>query len=311
MPMPRVLFAAPALWARYRPHLGPALAEAGVEAEVVTEAPDPAAVDWIVTVPGGPIADFRPYVRARAVLSLWAGVERFLADPTLVQPLCRMVDPAMTGAMTEWVAGHALRHHLGMDRHIVNPRHLWQPEAPPPAGERPVSVLGLGELGAAAARALAALGFPVTGWSRTPRAIAGIRCLSGEEGLAAALSTAAILVLMLPRTPATENLIDARRLALLPRGAVLLNPARGHLIDDAALLAALDAGQVGQATLDVFRREPLPPDDPYWHHPRVTVTPHVAAETNPATAARVIAANIARGEAGLPLLHRVDPARGY
>jgi glyoxylate/hydroxypyruvate reductase A len=174
-----------------------------------------------------------------------------------------------------------------------------------------VTVLGLGELGSACARTLASLNFPVTGWSRTPRDIPGITCLSGEDGLARALSTARILILLLPRTPATENLIDARRLALLPRGAVILNPGRGALIDDGALLAALDDGRVGHATLDVFRQEPLPPDHPFWAHPRVTVTPHIAADTRPGSASRVIAANIRRAEAGEPLLHRVDRARGY
>jgi glyoxylate/hydroxypyruvate reductase A len=222
-----------------------------------------------------------------------------------------MVDPGLTEGMVEWVVGHALRHHLGMDRHIVNPGRVWDPACPPLARERPVTVLGLGTLGGAAARALAALNFPVTGWSRTPRTVEGLRCLSGEAGLEEALSAAQILVTLLPRTPQTENLLDARRLAQLPRGAVILNPGRGALIDDAALIAALDAGRVGHATLDVFRVEPLPQDHPFWAHPRVTVTPHIAADTRAVTAARVIAENVRRGEAGLPLLHLVDRARGY
>jgi len=141
--------------------------------------------------------------------------------------------------------------------------------------------------------------------------VAGLTCLSGPEGLDRALSTAAILVTLLPRTPGTENILDARTLALLPEGAVILNPGRGALIDDEALLAALDAGRVGHATLDVFRVEPLPGDHPYWTHPRVTVTPHIAADTRTASAARVVAENIRRGEAGEPFLHRVDRVRGY
>jgi glyoxylate/hydroxypyruvate reductase A len=118
-------------------------------------------------------------------------------------------------------------------------------------------------------------------------------------------------VLLLPSTPATEGLLDAARLARLPRGARLINPGRGSLIDDAALLAALDAGHIAHATLDVFREEPLPPAHPYWSHPRVTVTPHVAAATRPSTSAEVIAENLARAEAGMPLLHLVDRALGY
>lgn len=304
--MPTVLFAAPALWAAYADELPRALAEAGVAARVVTEAP-PETVDYIVYAPASPLQDFTPYTRARAVLSLWAGVERIVGNATLIQPLCRMVDPWMSEGMTEWVVGHALRHHLGMDRHIVNPGRIWDPTCPPLARERPVTVLGTGALGSAAAAGLRSLNFPVTGWGRSARPGA----LHGEAGLARALASAAILVTLLPATPETENLLDADRLALLPHGAVILNPGRGTLIDDAALIAALDRGHIAHATLDVFRTEPLPRDHPFWSHPRVTVTPHVAADTRTASAARVLAENIRRGEAGEPFLHRVDRARGY
>jgi glyoxylate/hydroxypyruvate reductase A len=119
------------------------------------------------------------------------------------------------------------------------------------------------------------------------------------------------VVLLLPNTPETENVMDARTLALLAPGAVLINPGRGTLIDDGALLAALDSGPIGHATLDVFRQEPLPPEHPFWAHPKVTVTPHIASETRPETAAEVIAENVRRGEAGEPFLHLVDRDRGY
>jgi glyoxylate/hydroxypyruvate reductase len=304
--MPTVLFAAPALWAEYADELPKALAEAGVAARIVTEAP-PAEVDYIVYAPSAPLQDFAPYSRAKAVLSLWAGVERIVGNPTLTQPLCRMVDPGLTEGMVEWVVGHTLRHHLGMDRHIVNPDRLWDPTCPPLARERPVTVLGMGALGSACAAALRALNFPVTGWSRTPKP----GCLNGLDGLRQALSTARIVVTLLPKTPDTENLLNAERLALLPKGAVILNPGRGALIDDEALIAALDAGHVAHATLDVFRVEPLPLDHPFWSHPKVTVTPHIAADTRASSASRVIAENIRRGEAGEPFLHLVDRARGY
>ena len=306
-----VLFAAPAHWPEYRDVLPAALARAGIDARVVTEAADPAAVDYVIYAPSSPLQDFRPFSRARAVLSLWAGVERIVGNPTLTQPLCRMVDPALTEGMVEWVVGHSLRHHLGMDRHIVNPGRVWDPACPPLARDRPVTLLGPGAPGAACGQALAALHFPVTGWSRSPKTISGMDCLSGAAGLEAALSRAAILILLLPRTADTENLIDARRLALLPQGAVILNPGRGALIEDEALLAALDAGHLGHATLDVFRTEPLPQDHPFWAHPGVTVTPHIAADTRPASASQVLAENIRRGEAGQPFLHLVDRARGY
>lgn len=301
-----VLFAAPSLWPEYQEPLPRALAEAGIDARLVTEAA-PEAVDYIVYAPSSPLQDFTPYTRTKAVLNLWAGVERIVGNPTLTQPLCRMVDPGLTEGMVEWVTGHTLRHHLGMDRHIVNPGHVWDPACPPLARERGVTILGMGALGAACAAALRALNFPVTGWSRTAKP----GCLHGEEGLREALARAEILVTLLPKTPETENLLNARTLAMLPRGAVILNPGRGALIDDAALIAALDAGQVGHATLDVFRIEPLPQDHPFWSHPGVTVTPHIAADTRASTAAHVIAENIRRGEAGEPFLHLVDRTRGY
>ncbi len=304
--MPTILFAAPSLWPEYRDTLPAALAEAGIAARLVTEAP-PEEVDYIIYAPSSPLQDFTPYTRTRAVLNLWAGVERITGNPTLTQPLTRMVDPGLTEGMVEWVVGHTLRHHLGMDRHIVNPGHVWDPTCPPLARERPVTILGMGALGSACATALRALNFPVTGWSRTAKP----GSLHGEDGLTQALSTAQILVTLLPKTPETENLINARTLALLPEGAVILNPGRGPLIDDEALLAALDTGHIGHATLDVFRVEPMPQDHPFWSHPRVTVTPHIAADTRAITASKVIAENIRRGEAGEPLLHLVDRARGY
>ena len=305
-----VLFAAPELWPQYETHLPQALAEAGVVAEVVTKAA-PEAVDFIVYAPSAPLQDFTPYRQCRAVLSLWAGVERIVGNQTLTQPLCRMVDPGLTEGMVEWVVGHALRHHLGMDRHIVNPRNLWDPTCPPLARERRVTMLGLGALGSACAQALSALNFPVTGWSRSPKDIPGLRCLSGNAGLVEALTGAEIVVTLLPKTPATENILTAETLALTARGAVILNPGRGALIEDEALLAALDSGQIGHATLDVFRTEPLPADHPFWTDPRVTVTPHIAADTRAFSAARVIADNIRRSVAGEPLLHLVNRDLGY
>lgn len=309
--MPLILFAAPSLWEEYRIPLPEALAEKGIGAEVVTEAADPAAVDYIVYAPSSPLQDFTPYTSTKAVLNLWAGVERITGNQTLTQPLCRMVDPGLTEGMVEWVVGHALRHHLGMDRHILNPGRIWDPTCPPLARERKVAMLGLGALGLAAAHALQALNFPVTGWSRTPKRIDGMATEHGPEGLVRVLQGADIVVTLLPKTAETENILNARTLSLLAPGAAVLNPGRGPLIDDDALLAALDSGQFGHATLDVFRQEPLPQDHPFWAHPRVTVTPHIAADTRAFSAARVIAENIRRGEAGEPFLHLVDRVRGY
>jgi glyoxylate/hydroxypyruvate reductase len=295
------------LWAEYHAALQAAFSDAGLDVVLTATCDDPAKVDYIIYAPSSPLQDFSPFTRCKAVLSLWAGVERIVGNTTLSQPLCRMVDPALTEGMVEWVVGHVLRHHLGMDRHIVNHTHIWDNTCPPLARERPVTVLGTGALGAACGAALRALNFPVTLWGRTAKD----GCLHGDDGLRQALAAAQILVLLLPKTPETENLLNGARLAMLPRGAVIVNPGRGALIDDDALLAALDAGQISHATLDVFRIEPLPADHPYWAHPQVTVTPHIAADTRPISAARVIAENVRRGEAGEPLLHLVDRVRGY
>ena len=155
------------------------------------------------------------------------------------------------------------------------------------------------------------MGFPVTGWSRSAKDVPGIRCLYGDDGLVAALTGAEIVILLLPQTPETENILNAESLNLLAPGAFVINPGRGPLIDDAALIAALDSGQVAHATLDVFRTEPLPKDHPYWAHPKVTVTPHIASTTRPETASRIIAENIKRGETGQPFLNVVDRSLGY
>jgi len=306
-----VLFSArPALWPVYEPLLNTGLADAGIKATIATDLP-PDQVDYIVYAPNGGLLDFTPYTRAKAVLSLWAGVEKIASNDTLTVPLARMVDHGLTQGMTEWVVGHVLRYHLGMDRHITVQDGVWAPDPPSLATQRSVCVLGLGALGQAAAQALAALNFNVAGWSRSAKDVSGVTCLHGPDGLRVALSQAEILVLLLPETAATENTLNADTLALLPKGARILNPGRGPLIDDEALLQALNTGQVGHATLDVFRTEPLPPDHPYWAHPNVTVTPHIASETRPKTAAQVICENIQRSESGRPLLHLVDRALGY
>jgi glyoxylate/hydroxypyruvate reductase A len=306
-----VLFSArEALWPVYRPLLRDGLSAAGLDARLGRDfAPD--AVDYVVYAPNTALQDFTPYTRLKAVLSLWAGVEQIAGNTTLTVPLARMVDHGLTQGMTEWVVGHVLRYHLGMDAHIVNPQHAWTPVAPPLAQQRHVTILGLGALGQAAARALADLGFQVSGWSRSARDLPGVSCHHGAAGLQDALATAEILVLLLPNTPATENILNETTLGWLPKGAHVINPGRGPLIDDDALLAALDAGHVAHATLDVFRTEPLPQEHPYWAHPKVTVTPHIASETRPETAAQVICENIRRGESGEPLLHLVDRALGY
>lgn len=306
-----ILFSAqPNLWDAYKTVLPQALENRGITAQLSTDM-EPAQTDYIVYAPNPNLTNFAPFTRTKAVLSLWACVETIVDNKSLTQPLCRMVDDGLELGMAEWVIGHVMRHHLGLDRHIHGLNGVWDQTTPPLARDRQVTVLGLGMLGSAAAKALAALGFQVTGWSRSPKSIENIRCLHGVDGLEQALSSAKICVLLLPNTPATETIMNAKTLAMMPKDAALLNPGRGALIDDSALLSALDAGHIGHATLDAFRVEPLPADHMFWQHPKITVTPHIAAETRPQSASNVIADNIARSQAGQPLLHIVDRAAGY
>ena len=309
--MINILFAAPdTRWEEYKDTLPRLLDDIGIKADLRRDH-DPENTDYIVYAPNPDLTDFAPYTHTKAVLSLWAGVETIVTNKTLTQPLTRMVDNGLTEGMVEWVIGHTLRHHLGMDTHIVNPNHGWHAVAPPLARNRSVGVLGLGELGTACARALTALNFNVIGWSRREKSLDGIMCQSGAEGLEATLAVSEILILLLPLTSSTQNLLNADRLSRVPKGAVIINPGRGALIDDDALIDALNEGQIGHATLDVFRTEPLPWDHPFWPHENVTVTPHIASETRTETAAQSVAENIRRSEAGEPLLHLVNRSAGY
>lgn len=300
-----VLFAAPdRMWDRW----SPALRDACPEMELARQA-DPAAVDAIIYAPGGEIEDLSPYSNARLVQSLWAGVERIVTNPTLTQPLARMVDPGLAAGMAEFCTGWAMRAHLGMDAYAQDGE--WRGGVVPPlASDRGVTVLGMGELGRAVAAMLRGIGFPVTGYSASGRAVEDVTVMGGDR-LDEALSRGRIVISLLPDTADTRGLLDAGRLAAMQQGAWLINPGRGTVVDDDALLASLDGGHLGHAVLDVFRREPLPADHPFWAHPGVTVTPHIAAETRPATAAPVVAANLRRVMAGQPALHLVDRDKGY
>ena len=305
----KVLFASPArLWEAW----APALRAACPEMELLRDG-DPASFDALIYAPGypedGSALDFTPFTRARVVQSLWAGVERIVTNPTLTQPLCRMVDPGLARGMAEYCTGWAMRAHLGMDSYGQDGE--WRHGIVPPLAEnRRVTSLGMGELGRATATALSGLGFDVAGWSQSGRPVEGIPVLPGPA-LTQALERAEILICLLPDTAQTRNLLNGQTLALLPRGATIINAGRGTLIDDAALIAALDRGRPAHAVLDVFRAEPLPADHPFWSHPGVTVTPHIAAETRPATAAPVAAENLRRAMRGAPLLYLVDRDRGY
>ena len=250
----------------------------------------------------------------RLILSLGAGVDHILCDPQLPRgvPIVRLVDPYLTDAMGEYVVLQVLRlHRQDLEYRAQQDAEVWRELPQKNACERNVGILGFGEIGQNAGRKLAALGFPVAGWGRRPRLVPGFQTYAGPEGLSQLLPQTEILVCLLPLTSETEGILCARHFAALPRGAGLVNAGRGgHLVEE-DLIPALASGQLSAAALDVFREEPLPPAHPFWRHPRILVTPHIAGITNPATAAAIILDNLRRFEEGRPLLNQVDPAQGY
>ena len=256
---------------------------------------------------------FAPFRNLRLVVNLGAGVDSLLGRDDLPDvPVTRLLDPAMARMMAGYVLFAVLRYARDIPEfEAAQRRRSWHYRHPREAREVRVGVLGLGELGGLAATELARQGFDVRGWSRTPRDLPGVPCTAGPDALAAFLGGVEILVVMLPLTAATRGLLDAERLALLPRGAKLINVSRGSVVDGAALLAALRSGAVGAATLDVFETEPLPEQHPFWGMENVLITPHLASVAIPASAAAQVAENIRRVRAGLAPHARVDPARGY
>jgi glyoxylate/hydroxypyruvate reductase len=274
---------------------------------------DPGEIDAAIVwrPPPGLLAGL-PHLKLIAVLG--AGVDSLFADPTVPGgvPVVRLVDPYMTVAMSEYVQCQVLRLHR-QDFTYMRQQHAreWRQLPQPNAGERRVGVLGLGVLGSDAALKLKVLGFDVAGWSRGEKRLRGIPSFHGAEGLPALLRRSEILVCLLPLTPNTTGILDRRLFAQLPPGAAIVNCARGgHLVEE-DLLDALARGQLSAAVLDVFADEPLPPDHPFWSHPQIAVTPHVAAVTHAPTAAPVVAENLRRLAQGKPLLYRVDPSERY
>jgi glyoxylate/hydroxypyruvate reductase A len=288
--------------------LGEALPEAEIR-RLDQFAPD--AVDYAAAWGAAP--GLARCANLKAIVSLGAGIDHILADARLARvPVVRMIDPGLTQGMTEYVVLHVLRHHRREpELEARQRRHLWKPFYTPLASARRVGVLGMGEIGRDAARHLAALGFQVAGWSRRAHRLKGIERFAGANGLAPFLARTEILVCLLPLTPATRGILDARAFGLLPKGASVINAARGGHLIESDLVAALDSGHLSWATLDVFETEPLPASSPLWSHAKVYVSPHNAAISSPDAIARYIADQILGFERGEPLRNVVDRARGY
>ena len=255
------------------------------------------------------------------IVSVGAGVDGILKDAELPDvPLVRYVDPDLTGRMVEYVVLHALFHHRQMCSYIEQQRRAeWTFLPEPAAHEVRVGVMGLGVMGQASIAGLRAIGYRINGWSRTQREIAGVRCFAGEEGLAPFLAETDVLACLLPLTPNTRGILNRRLIQGLsktgrhPRltGPSLINAGRGGLQVEADILAALDAGELHAASLDVFNEEPLPASSPFWAHPRVVITPHNAAESRPESIVRYMFRQIACQRAGKSLENLVDRGRGY
>lgn len=252
--------------------------------------------------------------RLRLMASIGAGVEHVLRDASLPAglPVTRIVDAEQARGMAEYVLWAALHFHRGLDQALHQQASgIWRMPPQRPAAQTRVGVMGLGAMGAEVARVLAAHGFAVSGWSRSPRLLPGVACFHGAGQMSAFLSDLDIVVCLLPLTEETRGLCNAAWFAQLKPGAAFVNAGRGEHVVLPDLLDALERGQVRGAVLDVFEHEPLPADHPLWHTPRLLVTPHMASSASPDTIAQQIVADTARVLAGEAPLNAIDRQRGY
>jgi glyoxylate/hydroxypyruvate reductase A len=278
---------------------------------------DPAEVHYAAVWKPAP-GELAGFPNLRVIFNLGAGVDALMVDSSLPKvPLVRVAVGDLTHRMTEYVVLHVLMHHRQeLYLRASQRERRWQPKFQWPAGAISVGIMGLGTLGSDAADVLRRLGFRVAGWSNSPKAIDGVECFHGRSELDAFLQRTDILVCLLPLTPDTRHILNRDLFARLnrtsPMGApVLINAGRGGLQNEDDILACLDDGTLGAASLDVYAMEPLPPDSPFWTHPKVVLTPHNAADTDPDEISRYVARQIARFEAGGALENVVDPTRGY
>ncbi len=272
-----------------------------------------AAVDFAI-VGGRAPGDLGVFPNLKAIQSTWAGVNHLLADANLPpdRPLARMVDRGLTVSMTEYVVLHVLDSvRQGPRLRAAQRDRQWLDLDPVSARSVAIAILGLGTLGYDAGTRLAGLGFEVRGWSRGPKQIDGIKSFAGRDGLRKCVAGAQLLICLLPLTDDTRGILCDETFAPLARGAVVIHAARGAHLIEADLLAALESDRLSRAIIDVFATEPLPSDHPFWRHPRITVTPHVAAITRPGTGAADIVENYRRALAGEKLINQVDRAKGY
>lgn len=285
----------------------------GLEVRIWPDVGDESEIDYalIWKMPHGELAT---YPNLKAIFSLGAGVDHALDDPDFPKnlPFSRVIDPDLTQRMMEYVVQHVLNHHRFQNIYDQQQdEKIWNDIFIPAATNRKVGILGMGELGGSAAGALSSLGFDVAGWSRSKKQIPDVTSFAGEAELDAFLARTEILVCLLPLTPATTDILNRDLFNRLPEGASIINAGRGLQLVEEDLLESLNSGHLSQATLDVFRTEPLPEDHPFWPHPNVRITPHNASISDPARVADLVAENMQRVEVGQPVLNQVNIERGY
>ena len=261
--------------------------------------------------PNGALRDFP---NLKLIVNIGAGVDYILKDDSLPPgvPIMRLVDPEQNRMMAQYVLLTVLGYHRELPT-LAKQRYekRWQYIHPRESATLPVGIMGIGNIGSYVASELVRQGFPVSGWSRTPKSVEGVTTFHGRDQLKEFLARSKILVLIMPFTPETDGIVNRDVLYALPRGAKIVNIGRGALIDEAALAAAVRDGQIGGATLDVFRTEPLPADHPFWDLEQIMITPHLASIAVPRSASLQIAENLRRLRAGEKLFNIVDRDRGY
>ena len=285
-----------------------------LEIRLFPDAGDPAEIEAAVVWTAHDMMELRRYPNLKLIVSMGAGVDHLLRAPGPPPgiPVARLKDVLLTSAMAEWVLLNVLRfHRQDPEYRALQQRKKWLELSAPSTAERRIGILGIGELGSASARVLTALGFPVMGWSRSARTLAGVQTFHGADGLMAMAAQTDILICLLPLTPETRGVLNAKLLSALPSGAYVINGARGgHMVAE-DMLATLDSGHIAGAALDVFEPEPLPPESPFWSHPKVFLTPHAASITIPSSVAPQVVENIHNMRAGRPLINLVDFSLGY
>ena len=261
-----------------------------------------------------PLGELKKYQNLKCIASLGFGVDHILRDPDVPPgvPIARLVDASMIHAMSEYILTAVLCHTRQFDLFQQDKsQKKWQARRPLHPQNVRVGIMGLGHLGVDAARKLRFLGFQVSGWSRTVKHVEGLTAWAGPDALEEFLAQADVLVCLLPLTRATQGILNRRAFSLLPAGAYIINAARGEHLVEEDLLSALDSGHLSGACLDVFREEPLPESHPFWNHPRITMTPHIASLTDPRAVAPQLVENYRRVRSGLAPLHVIDIEKGY